>query len=112
MIDAPTKLLFICSRNQWRSRTAEEIFRHAPGYAVRSAGTEPSARIRVSEGLIGWSDVIFVMERKHAAILREKFSEALENRPIHVLDIPDDYGFMDADLIATLQSAVSQFIEI
>jgi predicted protein tyrosine phosphatase len=110
--DHAIKLLFICSRNEWRSRTAEEIFKHLPGYSVKSAGTEPSARIRVSAGLIGWADQIFVMERKHRDILRQRFPEAIMDRPIHCLDIPDDYTFMDADLIASLQSAVSQHINL
>ena len=71
------KLLFICSQNRWRSRTAEKIFQNVPGYAVKSAGTEPRARVRVNEGHIGWADVIFVMERKHADFLRQFFPEAL-----------------------------------
>jgi predicted protein tyrosine phosphatase len=110
--DHTTKLLFICSRNEWRSRTAEEIFKHLPGYAVKSAGTEPSARIRVTEGLVGWADHIFVMERKHRDILRQRFPEAIVDRLIHCLDIPDEYVFMDPDLIASLQSAVSQYIKL
>jgi predicted protein tyrosine phosphatase len=110
--DQPTKLLFICSRNEWRSRTAEEIFKHLPGYAVKSAGTEPSARIRVTAGLLGWADVLFVMERKHRDILRQRFPDAIVDRPIHCLDIPDDYTFMDPDLIASLHSALSQHINL
>lgn len=107
-----TKLLFVCSRNEWRSRTAEQIFRGAPGYAVKSAGTEPSARVRVTEGLIRWADIIFVMERKHAAILREKHPEALNGKTVRCLDIPDDFKFMDPDLVDTLQGAVAEWIEI
>lgn len=111
-INSETKLLFICSRNQWRSRTAEEIYKNIPGYAVRSAGTEPSARVRVTEGLIGWADIIFVMERKHRAILQDRFFEIIADRPIHCLDIADEYTFMDPDLIASLHSAVSQFLDL
>jgi predicted protein tyrosine phosphatase len=107
----PIKLLFICSMNKWRSRTAEEIFRNEPGYQVKSAGTEPAARIRVTEGLIGWADEIFVMERKHRAYLESKFPDAIAEKPIHCLDIPDDYTFMDSDLIATLQSAFDQSVD-
>lgn len=109
--DVPTKLLFVCSRNQWRSRTAEEIFRNLPGYAVKSAGTEASSRIRVTEGLIGWADAIFVMERKHRSILVERFGEALTGRAIHCLDIPDEYGFMDPELVRILQGAMAEFVE-
>jgi predicted protein tyrosine phosphatase len=105
----PTKLLFICSMNKWRSRTAEEIFRDTPGYQVKSAGTEPSARIRVTEGLLGWADHIFVMERKHRDYLQSEFAEAVAEKPIHCLNIPDDFQFMDPDLIATLQSAFEEF---
>ena len=110
--DQRIKLLFICSRNEWRSRTAEEIFKHLPGYAVKSAGTEPAARIRVTKGLIGWSDKIFVMERKHRDILRERFPEAIGDRPIYCLDIPDEFIFMDPDLIDSLQSAMAQHINL
>jgi len=35
------KLLFICSRNRWRSLTAEKIFDGANGIQARSAGTNP-----------------------------------------------------------------------
>jgi len=73
----PIKLLFICSRNKWRSRTAEELYRDLPGYAAKSAGTEPGSRQRVTEGLLGWADLIFVMEAKHRDYLRAKFPEAI-----------------------------------
>jgi len=95
--------------NKWRSRTAEEIFRDLPGYQVKSAGTEAGARVRVTEGLIGWADYIFVMEAKHRSYLQSKFPEAISEKTVHCLNIPDDFEFMDPDLIATLRSAFDQF---
>ena len=59
-----TKLLFVCSRNRMRSLTAEKIFSCIPGYKVRSAGTQPQARIVVNEGHLRWADIIFVMENR------------------------------------------------
>jgi predicted protein tyrosine phosphatase len=106
------KLLFICSRNKWRSRTAEEMFRGRPGYSAKSAGTEPGARIRVTEGLLGWADVIFVMERKHADYLRERFADAIAGKPMHCLHVPDDYEFMQPELIETLKSSLSGYVEV
>ena len=41
-------VLFICSRNQWRSPTAEQVYRKHPLLAVRSAGTSLNARRKVS----------------------------------------------------------------
>jgi predicted protein tyrosine phosphatase len=104
------KLLFVCSRNKKRSRTAEEIFKGRPGIQVRSAGTEPSARIKVTEGMIGWADVIVVMEKKHAAILQQDFPEALTGKQVRCLGIPDEYEFMDPDLVAMLGAATAELI--
>lgn len=42
-------LLFVCSKNQWRSPTAEQVWRRHPGLSVRSAGTSHQARQTVSE---------------------------------------------------------------
>lgn len=100
------KLLFLCSRNRWRSPTAERLFDGVDGHQARSAGTEAGARVRVTAGLLGWADVIFVMERKHAARLRAKFPDALAGRPLVCLRIPDDYGFMDEALVVLVRERV------
>ena len=106
------KLLFICSRNKWRSLTAEKIFHGVNGYDVRSAGTEANARIKVTDGHIGWADIIFVMEKKHSRRLKIKFGDLLNNKNIICLDIPDDYKFMDEELIELLNCRVSEHIKI
>jgi predicted protein tyrosine phosphatase len=108
----PQKLLFVCSRNRWRSLTAEHLFREFPGYSVKSAGTSPAARVRVNQGHIDWADTIFVMEKKHARILEEKFGEALAGRRVICLRIPDLYGYMEPALIDELRAALSQHIEV
>lgn len=101
-----TNLLFVCSRNRWRSPTAERVFWRDPDLAVRSAGTSSSARRRVGQADIDWADVIFAMESKHRAQLRAQFGSSMQHKTVHVLDIPDDYGFMDAELIRLLEIAV------
>jgi predicted protein tyrosine phosphatase len=106
------KILFICSKNQWRSPTAEKIFHQFNGYNVRSAGTEDGARNKVTEGHIGWADLIFVMEKKHVRRLRDKFGNLLQNKTVHNLDIPDDYGYMDEELIDILLARVADYIEV
>lgn len=106
------KILFICSRNKWRSRTAEEIFNNFNGYIVRSAGTEDGARVKVTDGHIGWADLIFVMEKKHIRRLKDKFGFLLSEKKVINLDIPDDYRFMDEELIDILKSRVSEYIDV
>ncbi len=106
------KILFLCSRNKWRSLTAEKIFHGIKGYDVRSAGTENNARIKVTSGHIGWADIIFVMEKKHFRRIHEKFGEMLRGKKVIVLDISDDYTFMDEELIEILKSRVSEHINL
>ncbi|HEX8377479.1 MAG TPA: protein tyrosine phosphatase [Pedobacter sp.] len=105
------KLLFICSRNKWRSRTAEDIFKTSKNYDVRSAGTAESARIKVNEKLLNWADVIFVMERKHKQRLMEKFHSIMSTKEIKVLDIPDEYQYMDKKLVELLTGSVSTYLD-
>lgn len=105
-----TNLLFICSRNQWRSPTAEEIWRKHPEVNALSAGTSPKARKSVSEKDIAWADMIFVMEKKHKNRLVAQFTRMLDFKNIQVLDIPDEYQFMDPDLIEELKARVTPLI--
>ena len=103
-------ILFVCSRNKWRSRTAETIFKDNGYHSVRSAGTESSARIKVTAKMLDWADIIFVMEKKHKSRLIQNFAVA-SHKEIIVLDIPDDYQYMDEELIDILQNSVSDHIK-
>lgn len=103
-------ILFICSRNQWRSPTAEQVWRRHPLLAVRSAGTSPKARRTVSAQDIAWAEVIFVMESKHKSRLLADFGRLIAGKTVHVLDIPDEYQYMDPELVAQLQDAVGALL--
>jgi len=106
------KLLFVCSQNKWRSLTAEKLFANSPLYEARSVGTQPDARIVVTEGHPGWADVIFCMEKSHASRLRRKFPEALHNKRVICLHIPDEFEFIDPDLIEELQAKLSPYVTL
>ncbi len=106
------KLLFVCSRNRFRSLTAEKLCQHLPGYEVRSAGTQPDARIALTEGHIGWADVIFVMEKSHINRMRRKYPEALEDKRVITLLIPDDYIFMQPELLDELRCKLAPYIDL
>lgn len=108
----PTKLLFVCSKNKWRSLTAERMLHGVNGYDVRSAGTEKDARIKVTAGHIGWADMIFVMEKKHRRRLEAQFGDSLSGKEVVCLNIPDDYKLMDPDLIDLLLEKLSPHIEV
>jgi len=90
-------LLFICSRNKWRSRTAETIFRNHQQFYVKSAGTDQNAIVKINTKLITWADLLFVVEKKHKIIIHQKYSEITREKEIVVLNIPDDYQYMDEE---------------
>lgn len=106
----PKKVLFICSRNRWRSPTAEAIFEGINGWRAKSAGTEPGARVRVTAGLLGWADLILVMEKKHLRRLQNKFPDELAGKRVICLHIPDEYQFMQPELVELLQATVSPYL--
>ena len=105
-------ILFVCSRNQWRSPTAEQVWRRHPLLNVRSGGTSPSARHTVSHADIDWADVVIVMEHKHKSRLVADFGDLLADKPIHVLDIPDEYQYMDPELVELLERSVGSLLNI
>jgi len=111
-VSATKKLLFVCSRNRFRSLTAEKWFENSPDYQVRSAGTQPAARIVVTDGHVGWADIIFCMEKSHVNKLRRKFPEALHGKRVVCLHIPDDYEFMQPDLLDELRAKLVHYVKL
>jgi protein-tyrosine phosphatase len=103
-------LLFVCSRNKWRSLTAETIYKNNVEYNVKSAGTEDSSRIKINSKLIVWAEIIFVMEKKHKEKLFQKFPNEISNKKVIVLDILDIYKYMDKELIEEIKTSISDYI--
>lgn len=103
-------VLFVCSRNKWRSRTAETVFKADQSHQFKSAGTENEARIKINEKLINWADLIFVMEKRHKQRLHDKFGELLIGKKTIILDIEDKYQYMDEELIETLKASVTPYL--
>ncbi|MFO0680273.1 MAG: hypothetical protein U0169_27365 [Polyangiaceae bacterium] len=105
-------VLFVCSRNQLRSPTAERVWRKHPALEVRSAGTSTSARRPVTAEDVRWADVIFVMEEKHRTRLVAEFTRLLAHKTMHVLDVPDDYAFMDPELVTEVTESVAAILDL
>ena len=106
------QLLFVCSRNQWRSPTAQQLFQHSDRYAAKSAGTSDSARIKITAGLINWADHIFVMEKRHSAIIKRNYQDEVAEKSLVILHIIDDYQYMDEELIEILKSRLSEYLDL
>ena len=105
-----TNVLFICSMNEWRSPTAEKVFQKEQGIAVRSAGTVRGARRTLSVEDIRWSDIILVMEEKRKSRIIAQFRNEVRFKALHVLDIPDEYKYMDPELVEILLGTATPLI--
>ncbi|WP_404308520.1 low molecular weight protein tyrosine phosphatase family protein [Neorhodopirellula lusitana] len=103
-------VLFVCSMNQWRSPTAEKIYQDDTRVSVRSRGTSRSAVRSISAKDLAWASLVLVMENKHRNRLLADFPGQTKFLEMHVLDIPDDYQFMDTELVELIRSATEPII--
>ncbi|MEX0291547.1 MAG: hypothetical protein AB3N14_20760 [Flavobacteriaceae bacterium] len=78
---------------------------------MRSVGVGKTSTRRLREKDISWADIIIVMEGKYKKRIveasRSTYSPIIEN-----LDIPDDYDFMDPELISLIKDGTEYFIDL
>lgn len=103
-------LLFVCTQNRLRSPTAEQVFADWPGVETASAGLGNDADVPVSPELLEWADIVFVMEQAHRRRLAERFKPHLKRVRVICLGIPDDYDYMQPELVQLLESKVGKFL--
>ncbi|MGE0281663.1 MAG: low molecular weight protein tyrosine phosphatase family protein [Rhizobiaceae bacterium] len=103
-------ILFVCSANRLRSPTAEQVFAKLDHIEVASAGTNQDAVTPLDGELIEWADIIFVMEKAHRDKLRRNFRKQLKSARVICLNIPDEYQFMEPELVTILERKVSPFL--
>ncbi|MGX9220633.1 hypothetical protein ACWV27_19845 [Massilia varians] len=59
---------------------------------------------------IAWATIIFVMEKSHRNRLASRFRKYLAGKRIVCLDIPDDYAYMQPELISILEAKAGRFL--
>lgn len=106
------RLLFVCSENRLRSPTAASVFSQYEGVETISAGTNSDAETTVSGDLIEWADAILVMERSHRNKISKRFRALLKNKKLAVLDIADNYEYMQPELVRLLKSRVPRYVRL
>lgn len=76
---------------------------------MASAGTNHSADVQLSVELVEWADVLFVMENTHKTIVQKKYRQYLNGKRVQCLDIPDDFTYMDPNLVVLLKNKLGEF---
>lgn len=104
-------ILVVCGRNKKRSRTAESIFKNDSRFNIRSAGLSSQSDRKISEKDLNWADLVFVMETRYRARIWEQYKQ-IELPPIEILDIPDDYEFMDEELVVLLTDKINSTLRM
>lgn len=103
-------VLFVCSANRLRSPTAEQVFSTWPDITTDSAGVSNGATVPLSAEQIEWADIIFVMEKAHRSKIARRYNVSLRGKRVVCLDIPDNYAFMDPELVAILEQRVGRLL--
>ena len=97
------RILFVCTANIDRSRTAEDLYSGDPRYEVRSAGLAPFATVPLTGELLLWADRVFVMserEDQHRTLLDIRFRKL--GRPVVDLDVSNRWRRGHPDLVKLL----------
>lgn len=104
-------ILVVCGRNKKRSRTAEYIFKNDNRFNIRSVGVSPKSERKISENDLNWADLIFVMEQGQRSRISGLYRD-LKIPPIEILNIEDDYEFLDEELIQLLTERINDTLRI
>jgi predicted protein tyrosine phosphatase len=98
------RILFVCTANIDRSRTAEDLYSRDARFEVRSAGVAPFATVPLTRDLLLWADRVFVLnesEDQHRTIIRIRFPDV--DRPIIDLDVEDRWRRGHPELVHLLR---------
>jgi predicted protein tyrosine phosphatase len=104
------RVLFVCSRNRLRSPTAEQVFSTWPGIEAESAGLSRDAVTPLTNELVEWAEIIFVMEHAHRAKLSRQFRSSLKQQRLICLGIPDRFTLMQPELVELLTAKVGPYL--
>jgi predicted protein tyrosine phosphatase len=102
------KILFVCSANKQRSKTASDYFSEKyDDILFDSAGTNhkicnKEGTQSLTEKLMIWADQVIVMEEKHRRIITKNGGSQYRKKII-VLSIPDHFKYYQKELIALLE---------
>jgi predicted protein tyrosine phosphatase len=110
-MEGKPNILVVCGRNKKRSRTAEYIFKNDDRFRIRSVGLSSKSERKITEKDITWSDLIFVMTTGQGAQVSGIYRH-LELPPIEVLDIADEYEFLDEELILLLREKINATLKL
>jgi len=101
-------ILFVCTANRMRSRTAEDLYKDDRRFKVQSAGTSSFADSILTGEMLQWADLIVVMEKRHRDFIRKNFPGESRGKEIAILNIPDMFDYMEPALVKEIREKFEQ----
>ena len=107
------RVLCLCSAGLLRSPTIAWVLSNPPYYFnTRSAGVdEEFALIHSDLVLVEWADEFVCAENYHADKIRELLKDiniTNQKKPVHVLDLPDNFRTREPKLIKIIEEKAAQ----
>lgn len=103
-------ILFICGKARKRSPTAAAVVAERLGQPTDFAGLSADADERLSPEHLAWADTIAVMEKAQLPRLKRQMAAHLKGKRLVCLDIPDDYEFMQPELIDLVAARLGRIV--
>ncbi|WP_108660987.1 low molecular weight protein tyrosine phosphatase family protein [Acuticoccus kandeliae] len=103
-------ILFVCGKARKRSPTAADVAAREFGVQTDFAGLSNDADERLGLDQIEWADLILVMEKRQVARLNRQFGGHLKGKKVSCLNIPDNYEFMQPELVALIAEKLSRVL--
>ncbi len=104
------RVLFVCTRNQVRSLTAEQIYRGRPDLEVRSAGVSEYARVPLTPELIKWADEVFVFSKRQRKIIEGRYRDSFAGKLVVCLRLADRFEYKSPKLIVRLTGKLGRYL--
>jgi predicted protein tyrosine phosphatase len=107
-------ILFLCTANIQRSKTAEELFRAVnSNHQYKSAGLSEKYVKKANsslcrEEMLQWADQIYVFEQQHIERIQSYTGDVYLPK-ISNLNIPDNYQYFQRELVLLLLEGTSLF---
>ena len=95
----------VCSAGLLRSPTIAKVL-VMNGYNTRSCGCRDYALIQIDNVLIEWADVVVFADQEHKAVVDQ--TQCLSGKDVYILDIPDNYGYGDPELVKIIETKLHE----
>jgi predicted protein tyrosine phosphatase len=66
--------------------------------------------VQVTDELLAWADMVFVMEGRLRGMLRRRFPEAVQNKNLVCLEVPDDFQLLQPELLTLLRERLTPYL--